>query len=137
MRRALERAERSDRSLLLAASQEGRIVGFGRAGHHLPPADSPPDAAPSGWYLLGVIVAPEFRRRGMAFELTRARLAWTAPRCETAYYFVNARNRASIDLHARFGFVERTRRFSFPGVAFQGGVGVLFEKRFMREGPKP
>ncbi len=40
--------------------------------------------------------------------------------------FANARNRASIALHAAFGFEEVTRDFEVPGVTFEGGVGVLF-----------
>jgi hypothetical protein len=39
-----------------------------------------------------------------------------------------ARKRSSfgeVVLHARLGFVEVSRDFAFPGVRFDGGVGVL------------
>jgi hypothetical protein len=42
------------------------------------------------------------------------------------YYFANSRNEASIAMHAGFGFTEPRRPFEFPGVMFEGGVGVLF-----------
>jgi hypothetical protein len=63
------------------------------------------------------------RRRGIAHALTRARLDRLAP---PVYYFANERNRASIDLHAPFGFQELTRDFWHPDVTFTGGGGILF-----------
>ncbi len=48
----------------------------------------------------------------------------------------NARNTASIELHERFGFEEITRRFSFPGLTFKGGEGILFRLRLHRTEPK-
>jgi hypothetical protein len=32
----------------------------------------------------------------------------------------------SIDLHRDLAFVEVTRDFTFPGVTFEGGSGILF-----------
>jgi hypothetical protein len=52
-------------------------------------------------------------------------MAWAFQRAGEVWFFANARNRASVDLHARLGFVEVTRDFAFPGVSFDGGVGVL------------
>jgi ribosomal protein S18 acetylase RimI-like enzyme len=112
--------------LILVAEIEGGIVAYGRAKLFRPADDAPANCAPAGWYLGGVIVSPAHRRRGIGAELTWRRLAWIAGRAEEAFYFVNARNRASIDLHARFGFVERTRDFWYPGATFEGGVGILF-----------
>lgn len=82
---------------------------------------------PAGWYLGGVVVTERLRRRGIGALLTRERLAWIAERAPRAYYFVNERNRASIDLHAAFGFREIERDVKVPGVTFTGGVGLLFE----------
>ena len=81
---------------------------------------------PPGWYLVGVIIGPAYRRRGVASELTRVRLAWIAQRARQAYYFANSVNRATIDLHARLGFRQVCRDFTFPNARFSGGVGVLF-----------
>jgi ribosomal protein S18 acetylase RimI-like enzyme len=81
---------------------------------------------PEGWYLGGVIVTPAMRRRGIGDRLTRERLAWIGGRASRAWYFVNARNRASIDLHDRLGFREEARGIAVPGLTFTGGVGLLF-----------
>ena len=112
---------------LWVATVGPRVVAQARAGLFTAPEDSPPDIAPPGWYLLGLIVDPAFRRRGVGEALTRVRLEWIAQRSSRAYYFAAAINRATIDLHAKLGFVEVTRDFSFPGVSFTGGTGVLFE----------
>jgi ribosomal protein S18 acetylase RimI-like enzyme len=109
-------------ALFLVAEHAGERVAYASAatldgGHR----------APRGWYLTGVVVAPACRRRGVATALTRARLDWLAERTDRAYYFANTRNRVSIALHEGFGFREKTRAFTIPGVTFQGGEGILFE----------
>jgi ribosomal protein S18 acetylase RimI-like enzyme len=107
-------------------SAAGEVAGFARVKHFSPPAVAPPNIAPAGYYLSGVIVARAWRRRGIARELTRRRLEWIAARGVEAFYFANARNRVSIDLHGAFGFEEVTRDFVFPGASFEGAVGILF-----------
>jgi GNAT superfamily N-acetyltransferase len=112
--------------LVLVADVGGELAGYARAGHWEPPSNSPKGTAPAAWYLFGVVVRDRWRRRGVALELTRRRLAWIGDRASEAYYFTNARNSASIDLHGKLGFVEVTRDFTFPGASFEGGVGILF-----------
>jgi ribosomal protein S18 acetylase RimI-like enzyme len=112
-------------TLLLVALVERQVVAFARAGHLRQPPEAPSDAIPDGWYLLGVVVVDAWRRRGIGRALTDQRLAWIARRANAAYYFANARNQASLELHAAAGFVEVTRRFSGPGISFEGGEGVL------------
>ena len=112
--------------LTLVAEHDHTVVGFGRAGYFRPADDAPANVAPCGWYLAGLVVAAQHRRRGAGRVLTRARLGWIAKRDDQAFYFANARNLASIDLHREFGFAEVTRDFSFPGASFEGGVGILF-----------
>ena len=124
-RRLLPACDSGD-ACALVAEADARTVGFGKVARFVPPADSPANAAPSGWYLAGVVVSPAWRRRGIGALLTRSRLEWIAERADRAYYFANARNQASIDLHRRFGFVELTRDFHHPKVTFKGGVGILF-----------
>jgi ribosomal protein S18 acetylase RimI-like enzyme len=112
--------------LLLVARVEGELVAFGRAARWDAPAPAPATSAPSGWYLFGVIVRDRWRRHGIALELTRRRLEWISERAGEAYYFANSRNGASIDLHAKLGFTELSRDFTFPGASFEGGKGILF-----------
>jgi ribosomal protein S18 acetylase RimI-like enzyme len=121
----LERDVEDPDAALLVAEAGGDVVAYARARHVA-------DAAPPGWYLLGVIVRPDARRRGIGRELTRRRLEWIGERAPEAFYFVNERNRASIDLHAELGFVELARDFSFPGVSFDGGSGIVFRAALRR-----
>jgi ribosomal protein S18 acetylase RimI-like enzyme len=111
--------------LLHVAEDAGRIVGYARSTYWTPPADPPPNTAPPGWYLLGLVVTPEYRRRGVGRALTIARLDAIAARASEVWYFANARNQSSLDLHTDLGFAEVTRDFWFPGLTFDGGVGIL------------
>jgi ribosomal protein S18 acetylase RimI-like enzyme len=111
--------------MLHVAEDAGRIVGYARASRWIRPADAPPNAAPSGWYLLGLVVAPTHRRQGLGEALTTVRLRAIAARTTEVYYFANARNEASLDLHTGLGFTEVSRDFWFPGLTFDGGEGVL------------
>lgn len=97
------------------------VVGWAKT-HYWDYADGP---APAGHYLGGVTVRPEFRRMGLAAQLTEARLHWMWERAEFAWYVVNARNEASLALHRRWGFWEVARGARFHTVAFDGGEGVL------------
>ncbi len=127
-RRSLERflacAERG-RSLLLAAEVAGEVAAFGKCRYLAPSRCEPPDPAPEGWYLAGLIVDSRFRRRGIGRALTQARLRWAAGRTDRIYYVSNARNAASIALHAALGFEEVARGAAFHDITFEGGVGVL------------
>ncbi|WP_420113084.1 GNAT family N-acetyltransferase [Pseudactinotalea sp.] len=111
-----------DRLLLVAEEHELRlIVGWAQTYHHREPRDE----APAGHYLGGVTVHPDHRRRGVAVALTDTRLSWLAERTSEAFYVVNPSNRASIDLHERWGFAEVLRAPRLTGVTFSGGVGTL------------
>jgi ribosomal protein S18 acetylase RimI-like enzyme len=116
--------DRDDRHVTVVDAATG-LLGYGRTGWFAPAADAPPNTAPAGWYLTGLSVDPAWRRRGIARALTEARLDWVAARADEAWYFANATNRVSLGLHASVGFVEVTRDFTFPGIDFAGGAGVL------------
>ncbi|MEM7308779.1 MAG: GNAT family N-acetyltransferase [Planctomycetota bacterium] len=131
VREGVERAP--DRSAFLVAEGACRVVGYGYATFWEPPDDAPANSMPAGWYLLGVCVSRAWRRRGVGARLTAARLAWIAERAETALYFANENNGATLDLHAAFGFREVRRGLWFPGVSFSGGAeGVLFRAELGR-----
>ncbi|MGE5176131.1 MAG: N-acetyltransferase family protein [Hyphomicrobiales bacterium] len=128
MRRLFDESRAGDRGALFVAERDGAVAGYGKVAFHRRPADSGASDAPEGWYLTGVVVRPDRRRLGAGAALTRARLAWITARSPAAYYVVNERNRASIDLHRAFGFEEVARDVRIPGVRFEGGEGVLFRR---------
>ena len=97
------------------------VVGWAKT-HHWDYGDGP---ALPGHYLGGVTVRPDFRRRGIATELTGARLQWIWERAHRAWYVVNARNQASLAMHRKWGFREVARGPRFHSVKFDGGEGVL------------
>ncbi len=117
------------RSAASSPASPARRAGNGRA------AGFPTTWPPSGWYLLGVIVRDRWRRHGLGRELTKKRVEWIGERADEAWYFSNARNQTSIDLHAQVGFVEVTRDFSFPDASFEGGEGILFRVDLAKEDP--
>jgi ribosomal protein S18 acetylase RimI-like enzyme len=125
MRRAFEADLRRGNRLLLLASADGEMAGYGRCARFEPGPDASPDVAPEGYYLGGLLVASRWRRCGIASALTRARMAWAFEYAPEVWYFTNARNTGSLALHAKLGFVEVTRSFSYPNVSFDGGLGVL------------
>jgi ribosomal protein S18 acetylase RimI-like enzyme len=121
---AIDKSLRGER-MLLVADVDGTIAAFAQA-HHLD--EHPADHAPAGWYLTGVTVLPDHRRRGLGTSLTTARLDWISQRSDSAWYFANADNAASIGLHTALGFVEVSRAPSIHGVRFTGAEGVLFRR---------
>lgn len=109
----------------VVAEIDGGVVGYGAViRHQLSPAD-PPNTAPDGYYLIGLIIAPDRRRHGIGELLTRERMRWTAERADEIYYFANVANGAILDLNGSFGFTEVTRDFTFPNAPLKPGTCVL------------
>jgi ribosomal protein S18 acetylase RimI-like enzyme len=107
-----------DRSHLLVATPAAdptRVVASARVSRFIPPPDAAPDVAPAGWYLIGLIVAPAHRGRGIGRALTEARIAYALERAPEVWYFTALDNAPSLELHARLGFERVTEDFSFPG----------------------
>lgn len=133
LERAITEWSKSSQGIILVAVYESELIGFGKIRYFTLPPDSHANIAPQGWYLSGVIVKPEYRRRGVGRQLTQARLNWIALRADCAYYLANAQNRVSIELHQKLGFTELTRDFIYPHVTFTGGVGILFVIKLARK----
>jgi ribosomal protein S18 acetylase RimI-like enzyme len=109
----------------VVAEIDGEVVGYALVlRHQLSPTD-PPNTAPDGYYLIGLIVSPDWRRYGIGDLLTTERMRWTAERADEIYYFANLENGATLDLHQRFGFTEVTRDFTFPNAPLKPGTCVL------------
>ena len=53
----------------VVAVVRGEVVGYARTMPFQPEGDSPADAAPGGHYMLGLVVAPAHRRRGLAGQV--------------------------------------------------------------------
>lgn len=87
-----------------------------------------PADAPAGWYVSGITVVPGWRRRRIGDRMLALELADVDRLHEPTWSVVNARNGASLDLHARHGFVEVTRAATFAGITFSGGTGVLLRR---------
>lgn len=132
LERAITSSGQTGLGLILVAERGDRLLALGKVRYFTPADDAPANRAPRGWYLSGVIVVPEYRRRGVGRRLIEARLDWIRERDCSAFYFANIRNRVSIELHREFGFVELTRDFTYPGVTFEGGAGVLFRIELAR-----
>ncbi|WP_454226258.1 GNAT family N-acetyltransferase [Propioniciclava flava] len=71
--------------------------------------------APDGWYLSGVVIAPDARRRGLGRRLTQERIDWALERGSAVYYVVAASNWASRALHGELGFEETHGRLPDAG----------------------
>ena len=116
----------TDPGQYLAIAAVGReVVGFGQVMSFTAGPQPQSDVAPDGYYLVGLIVASDWRRHGIGERLTEARMDWVARRAHVVWAFANAANGPTLDLHRRLGFVEVTHSFTYPGVTFDGGVGVL------------
>lgn len=103
----------------------GRVIGYAGVIHHQVSPDHPPGTAPSGYYLIGLIIEPHWRRHGIGERLTEARMQWVAQRADSVWYFANHANQSILDLHRRFCFAEVTRDFTFPGAPLVPGTCIL------------
>ena len=109
----------------IVATVGGAVVGVAKTHLH----EEAEGDAPAGHYLGGLVVDPRRRRRGLGSVLTNARLEWIWERSHRAFYFTDAVNTASIELHRHFGFVPIATAPTIRGVSAdnEGGNLVLYE----------
>lgn len=114
---------------LFVAEDAGRVAGFGRVALQRPGVHHHPAEMPEGWYLIGVIVAPDARRRGIGEALGRHRLAWIRERADAAFSFINRENWASRDLLLALGFEPQELEFRHERAELEPGQGQLYRAR--------
>ncbi len=115
---------------LFVAVIENSVVGFCRFVSSL---ETPPERIkypyPDGIYCMGIIVAPKYRRKGVAKFLCEKRFEiLKGLGCTEAYSIVSLDNSASMNMHASFGFRELERGTGFFVVSFDCGEGILYKK---------
>ncbi len=111
--------------LQIVAEISGRTVGWARACFMDATDEGPANCVPAAWYLLGLNVAADCRRRGIGAALTAARLEWLAERTDAVHYFTDVENAASLALHAGFGFEVVACDVWFPGIDSHDAPMVL------------
>ena len=115
--------------LIMVADVDSVIAGYGRARYYLTPDGMQPESFPEGWYLSGLLVAPEFRRYGIGLELTRQRIAWIGDRARVVRFHTSVTNLASIAMHKKLGFREVKRDIVVTTRDRGYGPEILYELR--------
>ena len=111
--RSLAVEANSDTACVLVAEVDGSVMGYGRA-RYLTHADGVPEALPEGWYLCGVVVHTDHRRRGLGAALTAARVEHLRDRTNAIHFVTSRKNRVSIAMHEQFGFEQFAEGFDYP-----------------------
>jgi GNAT superfamily N-acetyltransferase len=87
---------------------------------------------PTGWYLRGLKFHPDWRRMGVAREITNRRLEWLKKRAETIFVFLNDDTKETIPMYHELGFKEVSRGWSFLSSEWkrEGQMGILLSLEF-------
>ncbi|MHB1087298.1 MAG: GNAT family N-acetyltransferase [Acidimicrobiales bacterium] len=93
------------RRTFLVASFNDEIVGYGHTVLH-DRVVTDEASGPRGYFLSGVLVAPELRRSGIGTQLTGARIDHLRTKTDLIYYYADPENEETISMHARLGFEE-------------------------------
>lgn len=124
----------ADKHPVVALVGDG-IAGYGRTLPFVAVPGAPANAAPEGYYLLGLVVASSHQRRGLGRLLTQERLRWLRERGEqVAYYYTDRDNIASQELHEQLGFCRLTDNFWFPALPREHSE-VLYRLAWTTAGP--
>ncbi len=121
-----------DNWALFVAEFNGQVVGYGRLS--LITNTTPnPYPKPKAWWLTGLGVKNDFRRKGIARKLTEKRIQFIQSKKEDLYYVSNSKNLASIKLHEHFGFKKVSEAPGYGSVSFDGGLGYLFQLKYTEQ----
>ena len=114
------------------ASVKAEVVGYAICRFHAWSERNGDSGLPEGWYLAGLTVLPNHRRRGVGRALTEHRTTWLSKRTDVVYYTAAEVNGPSIELHEALGFVQVARNLvvSFPRRGEE--PQILGEKRVSR-----
>ncbi len=84
--------------------------------------------SPEGWYGMGIMVSPKFRRQNIARFISLSRIdVLKKMGVKELYSIVDSNNLTSMKMHQEFGFVEVARADGFLHLKFDQGTGVLFK----------
>jgi RimJ/RimL family protein N-acetyltransferase len=87
--------------------------------------------APSGWYGMGLLVSPSWRRKGIANFMHEERLKILSKiRVTSLYSIVDKNNLASLKMHETFGFQKIAEAKGFLHLDFKESCAYLFKKNF-------
>lgn len=115
---------------LFVVELEGAVLGFSRFFHTKEiPEEKKEFECPEGFYCMGTVVFPEYRKRGVARMLSEGRfLAMKELGAKEAFSGVGADNEASIKMHESFGYQKVAEIAGFLQIQFNCGKGYLFKK---------
>jgi ribosomal protein S18 acetylase RimI-like enzyme len=104
------------------------VIGFCRYYH----SDGIPEErrrypAPAGFYAMGTMVDPHWRRHSIARFLSMKRMEWLKGLgAENIFSIVSVENLSSIKMHLSFGYEEIARAPGFLNICFENAEGILF-----------
>ena len=115
---------------IFVAEYANEVIAFGRCFHMETITPSKVIfPSPAGFFCMGTIVSPKFRRRGVANLLFQSRFDWLKSIGATEVYSaVSSDNPSSLKMHEKLGFnfIDKV-----PGVhiiKFDNGEGFLYKK---------
>lgn len=128
-KRELDRLETDSNYKLYVAELHNEIVGFCRFFHSSGmPVQKKIYQSPEGWYGMGIMVRPKFRRQNIARFISLSRIdVLKKMGVKELYSIVDSNNLTSMKMHQEFGFVEVARADGFLHLKFDQGTGVLFK----------